>query len=108
MQVCAAALRSGARLEASLVLVGVGARPNTDLFAGQLDLLQVCAAAHHHPTLCCGPLPPPARPRIHPSMHSGHPLTSITHPPTQSPTHPITAGPSRWPQGQRLTADLQP
>jgi len=32
-------LKSGAKLEASLVLVGVGARPNTDLFAGQLELL---------------------------------------------------------------------
>ncbi len=38
-QVTAAVLKSGAKLEASLVLVGVGARPNTDLFAGQLELL---------------------------------------------------------------------
>ena len=36
----AAVLKSGGRLECSLVLVGVGARPNTDLFAGQLDLVQ--------------------------------------------------------------------
>ena len=35
-----AVLKSGGRLECSLVLVGVGARPNTDLFAGQLDLVQ--------------------------------------------------------------------
>jgi NADPH-dependent 2,4-dienoyl-CoA reductase/sulfur reductase-like enzyme len=33
-------LKSGGRLEASLVLVGVGARPATDLFAGQLELVQ--------------------------------------------------------------------
>ena len=39
-QVTAAALKSGGRLEASLVLVGVGARPNTDLLAGQLELVQ--------------------------------------------------------------------
>lgn len=38
-QVNAAVLKSGAKLEASLVLVGVGARPNTDLFAGQLEML---------------------------------------------------------------------
>ncbi|PSC73208.1 monodehydroascorbate reductase [Micractinium conductrix] len=39
-KVATAVLKSGARLEASLVLVGVGARPNTELFAGQLDLVQ--------------------------------------------------------------------
>lgn len=39
VQVTAAVLKGGAKLEASLVLVGVGARPNTDLFAGQLELL---------------------------------------------------------------------
>lgn len=38
-QVTAAVLKGGAKLEASLVLVGVGARPNTDLFAGQLEML---------------------------------------------------------------------
>lgn len=38
--VAAAQLKSGAKIDASLVLVGVGARPNTDLFAGQLDLVQ--------------------------------------------------------------------
>ena len=41
LQVTAAVLKSGSQLECSLVLVGVGARPNTDLFAGQLDLVQV-------------------------------------------------------------------
>ncbi|KAI3437605.1 hypothetical protein D9Q98_000057 [Chlorella vulgaris] len=38
--VTTAVLKSGERLECSLVLVGVGARPNTDLFAGQLDLVE--------------------------------------------------------------------
>lgn len=33
-------LKSGARVPASLVVVGVGARPNTELLAGQVDLLQ--------------------------------------------------------------------
>ena len=33
-------LKSGGRLEGSLVLVGVGARPNVELFKGQLDLLE--------------------------------------------------------------------
>lgn len=41
VQVTHAVLKSGTRLECSLVLVGVGARPNTELFnAGQLELLQ--------------------------------------------------------------------
>ncbi len=40
MQVATAVLKSGGRLDASLVVVGVGARPNTDLLAGQLDLVQ--------------------------------------------------------------------
>lgn len=39
-QVTSAVLKSGAKLDCSLVLVGVGARPNTDLFQGQLDLVQ--------------------------------------------------------------------
>ena len=38
-RVTTAVLKSGARLEASLVLVGVGARPNTELFGGQLELV---------------------------------------------------------------------
>ncbi|GAB4823794.1 hypothetical protein N2152v2_010840 [Parachlorella kessleri] len=33
-------LKSGGQVEASLVLVGVGARPNVELFKGQLDLLE--------------------------------------------------------------------
>lgn len=33
-------LKSGDKVEADLVVVGIGARPNTELFAGQLDLLQ--------------------------------------------------------------------
>lgn len=33
-------LKSGKKLEASLVVVGVGAKPNTELFKGQLDLLE--------------------------------------------------------------------
>ena len=33
-------LKSGKKLDASLVVVGVGARPNTDLFKGQIDLLE--------------------------------------------------------------------
>ena len=33
-------LKSGKKLEASLVVVGVGAKPNTELFQGQLDLLE--------------------------------------------------------------------
>lgn len=35
-----AVLKSGEKIEADIVLVGVGARPNTELVAGQLDLLQ--------------------------------------------------------------------
>lgn len=33
-------LKSGKKLEASLVVVGVGAKPNTEMFKGQLDLLE--------------------------------------------------------------------
>ena len=33
-------LKSGEKIEADMVLVGVGARPNTELFKGQLDLLE--------------------------------------------------------------------
>ena len=35
-----AVLKSGEKIEADMVLVGVGARPNTELFKGQLDLLE--------------------------------------------------------------------
>ena len=38
-RVATAVLKSGARLGASLVLVGVGARPNIELLAGQAELL---------------------------------------------------------------------
>ena len=41
MPVCAVAeLKSGKKLEAGLVVVGVGAKPNTDMFKGQIDLLE--------------------------------------------------------------------
>ena len=33
-------LKSGEKIEADMVLVGVGARPNTEMFKGQLDLLE--------------------------------------------------------------------
>lgn len=35
-----ASLKSGAQLEAGLVVVGVGAKPNVELVAGQLELLE--------------------------------------------------------------------
>ena len=35
-----AELKSGKKLEAGLVVVGVGAKPNTDMFKGQLELLE--------------------------------------------------------------------
>ncbi len=40
LQVTTAVLKSGTKLDCSLVLVGTGARPNTDLFQGQLDLVE--------------------------------------------------------------------
>lgn len=52
-------LKSGKKLEAGLVVVGVGAKPNTDMFKGQLDLLEdkpggvkVCHLLPVHATLC--------------------------------------------------------
>lgn len=39
-KVSVAVLKSGGRLDCSLVLVGVGARPNTDLFKGQVELME--------------------------------------------------------------------
>ena len=39
-QVTHAVLKSGEKVEADMVLVGVGARPNTELFKGQLELLE--------------------------------------------------------------------
>ena len=55
MPVCAVAeLKSGKKLEAGLVVVGVGAKPNTDMFKGQIDLLEdkpggikVLSISHH-------------------------------------------------------------
>ena len=38
-EVTTTVLKDGTELESALVVVGVGARPNTELFAGQLDLL---------------------------------------------------------------------
>lgn len=37
-QVTHTALKSGGKLESSLVLVGVGARPNVELFKGESDV----------------------------------------------------------------------
>ncbi len=49
-----AELKSGKKLEAGLVVVGVGAKPNTDMFKGQIDLLEdkpggikVLSTSHH-------------------------------------------------------------
>lgn len=39
-KVTSAQLKSGATVEAGLVVVGVGARPNVDLFSGQLSLME--------------------------------------------------------------------
>ena len=39
LQVKTSVLKSGKKLESDIVIVGVGARPNTDLFKGQLDFL---------------------------------------------------------------------
>lgn len=33
-------LKSGKKIESDIVIVGVGAKPNTDLFKGQIDLLE--------------------------------------------------------------------
>ena len=40
MQVTHAVLKDGSKVEAQLVIAGVGARPNIELFEGQLDLLK--------------------------------------------------------------------
>ena len=40
LQVEKAELKSGSSLDADLVVVGIGAKPNVDLFKGQLDLLE--------------------------------------------------------------------
>ena len=39
-QVKTSVLKDGSKLESDMVLVGVGARPNVELFKGQLDLLE--------------------------------------------------------------------
>ena len=39
-QVTHAVLKSGEKIETDMVLVGVGARPNTELVKGQLELLE--------------------------------------------------------------------
>ena len=64
MPACAVAeLKSGKKLEAGLVVVGVGAKPNTDMFKGQIDLLEdkpggikvLSTSSHpiwHHIALC--------------------------------------------------------
>ena len=33
-------LKSGKKIESDIVIVGVGAKPNTDMFKGQIDLLE--------------------------------------------------------------------
>lgn len=40
VQVTHAVLKDGTKLEAQLVVAGVGARPNTELLQGQIDLLE--------------------------------------------------------------------
>lgn len=40
MQVTTTVLKSGEKIESDIVLVGVGARPNIELFKGQLELLE--------------------------------------------------------------------
>ena len=39
-QVKTSVLKDGTKLESDIVLVGVGARPNIELFKGQLDMLE--------------------------------------------------------------------
>lgn len=40
MQVKTSILKSGKKLESDIVIVGVGAKPNTDMFKGQIELLE--------------------------------------------------------------------
>ena len=40
VQVKTSVLKDGTKLESDIVLVGVGARPNIELFKGQLDMLE--------------------------------------------------------------------
>ncbi len=52
-------LKNGDKIESDIVLVGVGARPNVEMFKGQLDLLEdrpggiKVRVAHE----CCRPNP---------------------------------------------------
>ena len=39
-QVKTSVLKSGKKIESNIVIVGVGAKPNTDMFKGQIDLLE--------------------------------------------------------------------
>jgi monodehydroascorbate reductase (NADH) len=39
-QVTTTVLKSGEKIESDIVLVGVGARPNVELFKGQIELLE--------------------------------------------------------------------
>lgn len=39
-QVTHAVLKDGTKIEAQMVIAGVGARPNVELFEGQIDLLK--------------------------------------------------------------------
>lgn len=39
-QVKTSVLKDGTKLESDIVLVGVGARPNIELFKGQMDMLE--------------------------------------------------------------------
>ena len=40
MQVKTSVLKSGKKIESDIVIVGVGAKPNTEMFKGQIDLLE--------------------------------------------------------------------
>lgn len=57
-------LKSGKKLEAGLVVVGVGAIPNTEMFKGQLDLLEdkpggvKVLLRSFHTLICCSYVQP--------------------------------------------------
>lgn len=40
LQVKTSVLKSGKKMESDIVIVGVGARPNTEMFKGQIDFLE--------------------------------------------------------------------
>lgn len=61
-------LKDGTKLESDIVLVGVGARPNIELFKGQMDMLEEkpggikarrtdCPLTRGQDVQCCVPLP---------------------------------------------------